>query len=238
MTVPLTTAPRQQDLSIALDTKTLEQQQQQSDERRKAPLKLTSNPGAGQWLHTQPAKAFHKDTAPLLYKRMIQRWLRAPIFEAESFCPLCDDVMDICGDHCLVCSVGGDRTKRHHLLRNEAYHLCSAAGLNPELEKPGLLCPRPELGGALEDGTTTDNNAARRPADVYLPRYRLGVAACLDFAVTSGLRNDLLTTTLNDSTSPSRKYEDYKCSYLSTKATCEEEGMTFIPMVMEASGGS
>ena len=68
--------------------------------------------------------------------------------------------MDIYGDHCLVCSCGGDRTKRHHLLRNETFHLCSAAGLAPELEKPGLLRQRPDLGGAPEDGSSSDNSSS------------------------------------------------------------------------------
>ena len=157
--------------------------------------------GAGQWLHTPPCPAFQKTASPLLYKRMIQRWLRAPIFEAESYCPLCDEVMDVYGDHCLVCPCGGDRTKRHHLLRNETFHICSAAGLNPELEKPGLLRPRPDLGGAREDGSSShDNNDARRPADVYLPRYRRGAPACLDFAATSGLRRSVLAAALGTAT--------------------------------------
>ena len=234
-------ALRQQQLSTALDDHTLSQQRStdHSDELRRAHLNLTSASGAGQWLHTPPCPAFQKTASPLLYKRMIQRWLRAPIFEAESYCPLCDEVMDVYGDHCLVCPCGGDRTKRHHLLRNETFHICSAAGLNPELEKPGLLRPRPDLGGAREDGSSShDNNDARRPADVYLPRYRRGAPACLDFAATSGLRRSVLATALRDSNAVSRQYEDFKCSYLDTKASCESEGMSFIPMIMEACGGS
>ncbi len=232
---------RQKELSTALDNTTLTQQRsaEPSDDRRRAHLDLTSASGAGQWLHTPPCTAFQKDATPLLYKRMIQRWIRAPIFEAEFYCPLCDDVVDVYGDHCLVCACGGDRTKRHHLLRNETFHLCSAAGLAPELEKPGLLRPRPDLGGTQEDGSTAHaNNEARRPADVYLPRYRRGAPACLDFAVTSGLRRDVLAATLRDKTAPTRQYGDHKCSHLDTKATCESEGMSFIPMVMEACGGS
>ena len=98
---------------------------------------------------------------------------------------------------------------------------------------------RPDLCGAPEDGSRAlDNNEARRPADVYLPRYRRGAPACLDFAVTSGLRRDVLAATLRDNNAPSRQYEDWKCSYLDTKTSCEAEGMSFIPMVMEACGGS
>ena len=72
------------------------------------------------------------------------------IFDGPFFCPLCDGVLDIHGDHCLVCSGGGDRTKRHNLIRNQAHHHCLAAGFSSELERPGLLRPRP-LAGGLED---------------------------------------------------------------------------------------
>ena len=34
------------------------------------------------------------------------------------------------------------------------------------------------------------------------------------------------------------KYEDFKCSYKDTKSLCEEGGLSFIPMVVEAVGGS
>ena len=36
---------------------------------------------------------------------------------------------------------------------------------------------------------------ARRPADIYVPRWDLGGPAALDFVVTSGLRTDLLEQT-------------------------------------------
>ena len=66
--------------------------------------------------------------------------------------PLCDGVLDRFGDHALVCSCGGDRTRRHNLLRNMAYYAASASNLNPELEKPGLLAQRPLVGACYENG--------------------------------------------------------------------------------------
>ena len=151
---------------------------------------------------------------------------------------MCGEVIEFYGDHCLVCSCGGDRTKRHHLLRNETFFMYSSAGLSPELEKPSLLQPRPWDGAPCEDGSKPDNSDARRPADVYLPRFRRGTAACLDFAVTSGLRSDVLHATLQSASAPALRYEDFKENYLNTKAACEAEGMQFIPMIAEACGGS
>ena len=110
-----------------------------------------------------------------------------PIFPEEFFCPLCDAVMDVWADHALVCSCGGDRTKRHNILRNTCVRLANSAGWRPEAEKPGLLRPRPVLGGRYEDGSMDGEGSrgpeARRPADVFVPRWDFGGSASLDFAV-------------------------------------------------------
>ena len=208
----------------------------QADLARQTHLDLISARGAGQWLHTIPTKALHKDVDPLTFKTQIQRQLRVPIFDSEFFCPLCDGVVDVFGDHCLVCSGGGDRTKRHNLLRNECHRLCRAAGLNSELEKQDLLLPRPLLGALPENGIASES--ARRPADVFVHRWHRGVPACLDFAVSSGLRSNLLARPASDSLLFLTEYEDFKCAHLDTKRHCEREGMTFVPMIVDAVGGS
>ena len=148
-----------------------------------------------------------------------------------------DDVIDEYGDHCLTCACGGDRTKRHNLLRNEVFFFCTSSGLNPELERQGLLQPRPLVGSNQEDGSTRDSNSNRRPADVYLPRWRRGAPAALDFAVTSGLRRDIVGRSAVDGSAPTKAYEEFKRSHLNTEAACREEGITFIPMICEADGG-
>ena len=169
---------------------------------------------------------------------MVKRWLRIPLHPSEYHCPHCDEMMDIYGDHGLVCSCGGDRTKRHNLLRNEVFHLCNSSGLNPEMEKPGLLQPRPLVGSSHESGATRDPNLNRRPADVYIPKWRRGTPAALDFAVTSGLRKDIVGRSAEDGSSATILYEEFKRSHLDTAKLCKEEGITFIPMVCEADGGS
>ena len=79
----------------------------------------------------------------LLFRTAAQRWLRVPFAECDPVCPLCHAVQDLVADHSLVCSCGGDRTKLRNLIRNVTYHFAAGAGLNPELEKPGLIQPRP-----------------------------------------------------------------------------------------------
>ena len=152
---------------------------------------------------------------------MIHRRLRVPIYNGEFYCPFCDGVVDRFGDHCLTCACGGDRTKRHNLLRNEVFYFCNSIGLNPELERPGILQPRPLIGVLQESGAVRDPNGNRRPADVYVPRWRRGTPAALDFAVTSGLRSDVVKRSAEDGSSVTKKYEDFKCTYMDTKSKCQ-----------------
>ena len=79
---------------------------------------------------------------------------------------------------------------------------------------------------------------ARRPADVFIPRWDLDGSAALDFAVTSGLRTNQLEQTAADGLSSLTSYEAIKDSFKDTAAHCASEGITFIPMVAEAHSGA
>ena len=90
----------------------------------------------------------------------------------------------------------------HNLLRNAVFYAAAAANLQRELEKPGLLPPRPLLDSAFEHGGSYSeqdtNSSLRRPADVFFPRWRSGPPAAWDFPVTSGLRLEALTDAARD----------------------------------------
>jgi hypothetical protein len=150
-------------------------------------------------------------------------------------------IMDTFCDHAGECCGGGDRTRRHNLIRNITYYGASAAGLQPELERPGLLPARPCQGGGYEDGSRRGNNdddpTFRRPADVYIPRWRSGPPAAWDFAVTSGVRSDVITRSASDREAALTLYEDFKCSYKDTKRQCQEAGITFVLLILESVGG-
>ena len=172
---------------------------------------------------------------------MLRRWLRIPFAGEDWSCPCCDGVLDRFGDHALVCCCGGDRTRRHNLIRNMVFHAAQSASLHPELEKPGLLPPRPLQGSTHENGSPAEvhqsSPSLRRPADVYVPRWRSGPPAAWDFAVTSGMRLDAVIDSARDPEIALNRYEDFKCSHMDTKAQCDAQGITFVPMVLEAVGG-
>ena len=74
-------------------------------------------------------------------------------------------------------------------------------------------------------------------ADVYLPTWRRGGPTALDFAVTSGLRDNIVRRSAVDGAVAASSYEDLKRSHMGTEATCQSEGLTCIPVVCEADGG-
>ena len=164
------------------------------------------------------------------------------IYDEPFFCPLCDGVMDVFADHALTCACGGDRTKRHNFVRNVGVRLATAAGWRPEPEKPHLLRARPTAGVRSEDGSEIRGGErgpeARRPADIYVPRWDLGSSAALDLAFTSGLRTDLLQETVSVASSCLTSYEHFKNSFMDTASLCASEGISFVPMVVEAHSGA
>ena len=73
---------------------------------------------------------------------------------------------------------------------------------------------------------------------MYIPRWRSGPPAAWDFAVTSGLRDDVLLSSVMDREAVLTNYEDFKENFKSTSTQCQQSGLSFIPMIMEASGGA
>ena len=118
---------------------------------------------------------------------------------------------------------------RHNAARNLVGRFAASGGFNPELEKPGLLQPRPLMGSTAEDGSRVASDAddqgdeGRRPADVYIPNWHLGGAAALDLAVTSGLRSDVLVASASDGNAAAVAYESTKRLHLDTARHCTHQ---------------
>ena len=143
----------------------------------------------------------------------------------------CDCVCDAYGDHALVCSGGGEWTKRHNLLRNRAAFYASRASMCPEVEKPGIP-PRPLIGARAENGSDPDTrgSGASRPADFIILRLGIKGPVALVLAVFSGLRTNMLARSASDPSAATSSYAATKLSRLATSHQCQDEGITFIPM--------
>ena len=204
---------RQKDLSSKIDTAILLRLRENADLQHRAHYNLLELDSSGSWLAAMPSITLGLAIEPMIFLILLQRRLRMRIFDEEYYCPYCDEVMDCYGDHSLSCACGGDRTKRHNLLRNRAAKICDSAGLRPEVEKPGLLEKRSDE-ERLDDETLLNG---RRPADIFLPAWDLGGSTALDFAITSGLRRDALADTAAHGDWSASDYEEKKRNFLQTE---------------------
>ncbi|CAK9038385.1 132 kDa protein [Durusdinium trenchii] len=182
-----------------------------------------------------PAESLGLHVDPALFRIMV--CLRLPVASADVACPLCDAVADRMGDHARACPCGGDRTKRHHRLRSILAARAQAGGLNPVVEKGGLLPPRLDFAGAPEDGVQAGGSGGRRPADVWVGSWGAHGPAAFDLAVTSGLRQGAVAASAATGARAAEDYEARKRAHLQTAATCAGEGLQFVPLVAEAASG-
>ena len=199
----------------------------------KAHIQLMSAPGSGAWLHATPCRESRTQLDAPLFRIAVQRRLRMPLLHDPSHCTACGMGMDVYADHALVCGCKGDRTIRHNALRNCTYRYAKASALHPQREKAGLLPPRPDAEHIREKAGA----AGRRPADIWMPHWCDNGPVALDFAVTCGLRSDHLHHSAIDHTHALTEYEDFKRNYLATAQQCEQQGIQFTPMVVDAHGG-
>ena len=141
---------------------------------------------------------------------------------ADIFCPCCEGVLDKHSLHASIHLCGWRRAQPAHLLASWA----ACAGLQPELEKPGLKFPQRPEDARVE---------RRRPADVYLPALA-GTPAALDLAVTAPQRQESLAQAGQQSLAAAASYAEAKAAHLQTARACAEQGVRFILLVAEATG--
>ena len=157
---------------------------------------------------------------PAAFVTELRQRLAVPDSAADGWCPRCDDVMDRCSRRAAVCSVGGERTLRHHALRNTLFTWIDRAGLQPERERLGLLLPQHP-----EDTRV----AARRPADIFVPSY-MGSPTAFDLAVTAPQRQETLVEAARRSLAAATAYAGVKAAHLNRAEVCRAEGVRF-PLV-------
>ena len=219
---------QQKSLSHAIDAKDMADHLGRLPASDRAALLSETLRGAYNFLEAVPTENLGLRMEPIHFRTELRRRLLMDLhISGDSFCVLCDQISDAKGRHDIMCSCGGDRTTRHNAARNLVASFAAQAALNPVLEKPALLPPSPEYPNA--DG--------RRPADVFLPTWFGGRPAALDFAVTCPCRQDLLRASGQTAGAAAALYASRKRAFLNTEADCERQGLRFVPMVAESSGG-
>ncbi|CAK0899032.1 unnamed protein product, partial [Prorocentrum cordatum] len=162
---------KQKDLSAAFDDYWHRHFLENLGAAYRADIQSELLPGASGFLEVAPSEKLG-----LLFEPE-ERRLLLPVYDADHFCPCCDEPCDRHGRHAGLCAGAGDRVCRRNAARNLVGRFAAAARCNPELERPGLLPPRPG----------DDRAIGRRPADVCIPSWHLGTPAAFDFAAARGM---------------------------------------------------
>ena len=219
-------ASKQQALSHALDAASWNEQLAHASPTDRATLLSEASVGGRAFLSAIPSGRTQME--PAVFVAEVRARLRVAEADNDAWCPLCDAVLDCHGYHAGMCAAGGERTQRHHAVRDLVYEWCKRGGLRPERERPGLLLPNhPE--------DVANNAAGRRPADVYLPAFA-GAPTAFDFAITAPQRQESLALASQQAGAAAEAYARHKELHLGTSAACQAQGVKFVPMVAECSG--
>src|SRR3954451_21116204 len=79
--------------------------------------------------------------SPRKFRTAVAYRLGAPVLKEEIPCPLCEQPINIFGDHATCRAKSGDIIVRHNSLRNLVDNIATAGNLSPVLEKKGILGP-------------------------------------------------------------------------------------------------
>ena len=142
-----------------------------------------------------------------------------PVYSQEGVCTACKrEVNDVLGDHAVGCSSEGERIFRHNIIRDAIFGSAKQSSLSPTKEESALL---PGNEG--------------KPADVLIPNWFSGRDAALDISVVSPLQKQLVKKASEETGSAAvKRHNDKLAKYYQR---CNEEGIEFLPVVVETLGG-
>ncbi len=116
------------------------------------------------------------------------------------------------------CGFQSQRNTRHNSLRDAIFQTAQQAVLSLRREELFLIP------GGLQ-----------RPADVFIPNWTTGRDSALDVTVVSSLQKNLVRKAAREQGSAAEfRYEEKMDTYFDK---CHEQGIHFVPLVVEALGG-
>jgi len=134
----------QKDSSAKIDHSIMDGLISRSDKRGAQRLRRLDCLHANSWLSALPSSSDGKDTilGPRIYRTAVRRLLGLPVLSSPVPCPLCQQIMDVLGDHALCCKKTRDLVTRHNRVRNLVFSLADVGLLSPEMEKKVVWDPR------------------------------------------------------------------------------------------------
>ena len=191
---------------------------EEGDSEEMARLKSLTLPHAGDWLNVVPSTALGLHLRPQEFVMVARYRLGLPLYSQEGPCPSCRRYSDAQGNHAMCCGSGGERISRHNHLRDHLHETAAAAGLGPVREVRFLI--------PGEDS---------RPADVLLPNWIAGQDAALDVTVVNPCQ---AATVIGAATTAGHALSHaYTRKMRGAADACQQQGVTFLPIVVESFGG-
>ena len=176
---------------------------------------------AGAWLTALPSPSLGQRMTHPEFSTAAKVRLGLELLTADTWCPLCDEILDTRASHAMACMSGGDAVRLHNELRDAVFVKCMAAGIQGHREQAELLPDDPR----------------RRPGDIYIPQWPGGQGIAMDFAVTSPLQVALVHAAAERPLAAARAYEERKFADRQTAQRCLNHGVRLVPMVAESTGG-
>ena len=191
---------------------------EEGDTEEMARLKSLSLPHSGDWLNVVPSSALGLHLRPQEFVMVARYRLGLRLYSQEGPCPACHRFSDALGNHAMCCGSGGERISRHNHLRDHLHDTAVAAGLGPVREVRFLI--------PGEDS---------RPADVLLPHWIAGQDAAMDVTVVNPCQ---VATVMGAATTAGHALQHaYTRKMRGAADACQQQGVTFLPMVVESFGG-
>ena len=131
---------KQKALTARSDTASRNRHLSTSTVTARAVLRSEAEQGARTWLSAVPVARTRMEGAAFVME--LKRRLGVPDAPTDGWCPKCDWIVDRFSFHAGTCAAGGERTQRHNALRDLLASWADRAGLQPEVEKSGLLLPQ------------------------------------------------------------------------------------------------
>jgi hypothetical protein len=198
------------------------------DKRTANLLLACTMPHASDWLLAPPIPALGLGMRSDAFRTAMKFRLGLPLFDTTFTCTAlsksgqpCGGEMDVLGDHALCCHNGTSRVFRHNNLRDILGHSAKAAGLSAVvIEKKNQIA-----------------GSKKKPGDITVQQYHRGFqSSAFDVTVAHPLQKKYIDVAMSEAGVAAQDAHDRKL--LKALEVCKEEGLHFVPLAWESTGGA
>ena len=185
-------------------------------------------PHASDWLLAPPIHGLGLGLQSDVFRTALKFRLGMPLFSEPFPCPAlsgegkaCGAEMDVFGDHAPCCHNGPSLLFRHNNVRDILGHAARGAGLSAVV---------------IEKKNQVDGSNAK-PGDITVQQYHRGFASsAFDVTITHPLQQKYKEIAMEEAGMVAEEAHDRKL--LKSLEVCQKEGIHFVPLAWESTGGA